>query len=89
MERIVIIVNGFQPLTIITKCTILDVAAALDSSLICIKFCKHNIKFIFLKLGEEEADILVTPHLIRKQNLKQNFRTNAKQDEYSSFFSQL
>ena len=25
-----IIVNGFQPLTIITKCSILDVAAALD-----------------------------------------------------------
>ena len=32
MERFVIIVNGFQPLTIITKCSILD-AAALDLSL--------------------------------------------------------
>ena len=30
MERFVIIVNGFLPLTIITKCSILDVAAALD-----------------------------------------------------------
>ena len=30
MERFVIIVNGFQPLTIITKCSILDVTAALD-----------------------------------------------------------
>ena len=30
MERIVIIVNGFQPLTIITKRSILDVAVALD-----------------------------------------------------------
>ena len=30
MERFVIIVNDFQPLTIITKCSILDVAAALD-----------------------------------------------------------
>ena len=30
MERFVIIVNGFQPLTIITKPSILDVAAALD-----------------------------------------------------------
>ena len=30
MERFVIIVNGFQPLTIITKRSILDVAAALD-----------------------------------------------------------
>ena len=30
MERFVIIINGFQPLTIITKRSILDVAAALD-----------------------------------------------------------
>ena len=33
MERVVIIVNGFQPLTIITKRSILDVAAALDPPL--------------------------------------------------------
>ena len=32
-ERFVIIVNGFQPLTIITKRSILDVAAALDPPL--------------------------------------------------------
>ena len=30
MELFVIIVNGFQPLTIITKCSILDVAGVLD-----------------------------------------------------------
>ena len=30
MERFMIIVNGLQPLTIITKCPILDVAAVLD-----------------------------------------------------------
>ena len=34
MERFVAIVNGFQPLTIITKRSILDVAAALDPPLI-------------------------------------------------------
>ena len=34
MERFVIIVNGFQPLTIITKRSILDVAADLDPPLI-------------------------------------------------------
>ena len=34
MERFVIIVNGFQPLTTITKHSILDVAAALDPPLI-------------------------------------------------------
>ena len=33
MERFVIIVNGFQPLTIITKGSILDVAAVLDPPL--------------------------------------------------------
>ena len=34
MELFVIIVNGFQPLTIITKCSILDVAAVLDPPLV-------------------------------------------------------
>ena len=33
MKRFVIIVNGFQPLTIITKHSILDVVAALDPPL--------------------------------------------------------
>ena len=33
MERFVIIVNGFQPLTIITKSSTLDVAAVLDPPL--------------------------------------------------------
>ena len=33
MERFVIIVNGFQPLTIITKRSVLDVAAVLDPPL--------------------------------------------------------
>ena len=33
MERFVIIVNGWKPLTIITKRSILDVAAVLDSPL--------------------------------------------------------
>ena len=33
MELFVIIVNGFQPLSIITKCSILDVAAVLDPPL--------------------------------------------------------
>ena len=33
MEHFVIIVNGFQPLTIITKSSILDVAAVLEPPL--------------------------------------------------------
>ena len=34
MERFVIIVNGFQPLTIVRKRSILDVVAALDPPLV-------------------------------------------------------
>ena len=34
MERFVIVVTGFQPLTIITKRSILDVAAVLDPPLV-------------------------------------------------------
>ena len=34
MERLVIIVNGFRPLTVIAKLSILDVAATLDPSLL-------------------------------------------------------
>ena len=34
MERLLIIVNGFRPLTVITKLSILDVAATLDPSLL-------------------------------------------------------
>ena len=37
-ERFVIIVNGFQPLTIIAKYYILDVAAVLDAPLALIWF---------------------------------------------------
>ena len=44
MERFVIIVNGFQPLTIITKRSILDVAAALDPPL-PLFIPSGNIKF--------------------------------------------
>ena len=40
MERFVIIVNGWKPLTIITTCSILDVAAALDAP-------EYQAKFIF------------------------------------------
>ena len=41
MEHFVIIVNGFQPLTIIPKSSILDVAAALDSPLASNKKVLH------------------------------------------------
>ena len=44
MEHFVIIVNGFQPLTIITKYSILDVAAVLDPPLYSISiFNDYNL----------------------------------------------
>ena len=36
MERFVIIVNDWKPLTIITKCSVLDVVAVLDPPLIVV-----------------------------------------------------
>ena len=42
IERFVIIVNGFQPLTIITKRSILGVAAVLDPPLVK-AYCSSNI----------------------------------------------
>ena len=41
MECFVVIVNGFQPLTIITKRSILDVAAALDQPLQIISHVRY------------------------------------------------
>ena len=48
MELFVIIVNGLQPLTIITKCSILNVAAVLDPSLvIMMKFLNGSTYLLF------------------------------------------
>ena len=44
MEHFVIIVNGFQPLTIITKSSILDVAAVLDPPLALVEKVFHVIE---------------------------------------------
>ena len=41
VELFVIIVNGFQPLTIITKSSTLDVAAVLDPSLMLLTTLEH------------------------------------------------
>ena len=51
MECFVIIVNGFQPLTIITKRSILDVAVALDPPLGLITKCRKHfrMKVVFRK----------------------------------------
>ena len=46
MELFMIIVNGFQPLTIITKCLILDDAAVLDLPLQVTEVFKIEYKFL-------------------------------------------
>ena len=46
MERFVIIVNGFYPLTIITKRSILDVAAVLDPPLLLIIYTLRRLHTI-------------------------------------------
>ena len=46
MERFVMIVNGFQPLTIMTKRSVLDVAAVPDPTLKPIKRSISNAKDI-------------------------------------------
>ena len=51
MELFVIKVNGFQPLTIMTKCSMLDVAAVLDPSL-SISFFIYMVGFSLLHLVE-------------------------------------
>ena len=43
VELFVIIVNGFQPLTIITKSSTLDVAAVLDPPLTCHEIFTHSL----------------------------------------------
>ena len=45
MERFVIIVNGFQSLTIITKRFILHVAALLDLPLNILQYCRYEPPF--------------------------------------------
>ena len=48
MELFVIIVNGFHPLTIITKCSILDVAAVLDPPLVSVMLRTQLIVLLFI-----------------------------------------
>ena len=54
MERFVIIVNGFQPVTIIAKHSILDVATALDPPLMVAS------KKTTLFWRNERVDVMVT-----------------------------
>ena len=47
MELFVIIVNGYKPLTTITKSSILDVAAVLDPQLLFVKRYQLTVTILF------------------------------------------
>ena len=72
MEPFVMIVNGFRPLTIITKRSISDVAAALDPPLFRAIWCGayfkvkqlHILREYFLKAFIKENEILTWKSLV-------------------------
>ena len=86
MEPFVIIVNGFQPLTIITKRSILDAAAVLYPSLGMIKplqkimkntnitaqKMKFSIKDFFSKCDQIRSFLRIWSHVLKK-SLMENF----------------
>ena len=76
MERFVIIVNGFQPLIIITKLSILDVAAILDLPLDSVLFCKlsETVTIVHCKFSNSWYKFCQQVKIIRTRNL--DFSTN-------------
>ena len=60
MQCFMITVNGWKPLTIITKRSILDVAAALDPPLKTDHFKKHLKKLFFLLRNTSYLKVLIT-----------------------------
>ena len=72
MERFVIIVNGFQPLIIITKCSVLDVAAVLETIPIYSLSLVHGIKHCQIS------------HKFLRESKKQLFRQLQLNNNWSS-----
>ena len=67
-----IIVNGWKPLTIITKRSIMDVAAALDSPLTSPLICRANQWASFYLIGTSG----MKEFLVYNQHLKNYFIGN-------------
>ena len=85
MERFVIIVNGFQPLTIITKRHILDVAGALDLPLstdtVTSQFgLQQIIKELKHIIGDSssciELSFTAPPNLVRESRVHSSLHAN-------------
>ena len=66
IELFVIIVNSFQSLTIITKCSILDVAAALDPPLYYLFKCGNGIT---LSLNNPVGNFLINNDIMSPSRL--------------------
>ena len=83
MERFVIIINGFHLLIIITKLSILDVAAVLDVPLDSILFCKlfETVTIVHCKLSNSWYKFCHQVKIFRTRNL--DFSTNVGFQEVS------
>ena len=62
MERFVTLVNGFQSLTIITKCSILDVAAVLDPPLSKCSEASSYVSYVW-KFPESSKNVVYNTKL--------------------------
>ena len=66
MERFVIIVNGWKTLTIITKRSILDYAAALDLPLCTLPKLTHQYILLIKTKSQGKAELLLRGYLNEK-----------------------
>ena len=71
MERFVITVNGFKPLTIITKRSILDVPAVLDPPLRCIS---HKDLCVYCGMTDSATQPAVTCSKLTIETLEQGVK---------------
>ena len=75
MERFVIIVNGWKPLTIITKRSILNVAAALDLPLVLAGRRLHTLHMLN-ELRMDKTEVKVIYHIIDLTKCSRPYKPN-------------
>ena len=70
MEHFVIIVNGWKPLTIITKSSILDVAIVLDPSLVKVSVRVRFILFYSKLAPSDPRDAICSRLYFNRKNMR-------------------
>ena len=80
MELFVMIVNGFQPLTIITKCSILDVCSSSRSVSISILFYEISVDKKSSTWGSENSEVFTWRCSTKKGVLKNS--QNSQENTY-------